>query len=241
MIYSKHRKKKTALKIQYLAKLSFRNEGDGLQVNQRQCCRPVPCSCDFTAVCPAWPHNAGGPQQVVHVFEPAGNGQVVTASAGYAGAGISELGRVLMPTQVKSWPTAVARVGLDAGTHYTLVMTDPYAPCRKDPKYREWHHFLVVNMKGNDISSGTVLSDYVGSGPPKGTGLHRYVWLVYEQKGPLKCDEPILSNRSGDHRGKFKVASFRKKYELGPPVAGTCYQAEWDDYVPKLYEQLSGK
>lgn len=72
-------------------------------------------------------------------------------------------------------------------------------------------------------------------------GLHRYVWLVYEQNGPLKCDEPILSNRSGDHRGKFKVASFRKKYELGPPVAGTCYQAEWDDYVPKLYEQLSGK
>ena len=72
-------------------------------------------------------------------------------------------------------------------------------------------------------------------------GLHRYVWLVYEQEGPLKCDEPILSNRSGDHRGKFKVASFRKKYEFGAPVAGTCYQAEWDDYVPKLYEQLSGK
>lgn len=35
---------------------------------------------------------------------------------------------------------------------------------------REWHHFLVVNMKGNDVSSGCVLSDYVGSGPPKGTG-----------------------------------------------------------------------
>ncbi|XP_011819793.1 PREDICTED: phosphatidylethanolamine-binding protein 1 [Mandrillus leucophaeus] len=96
-------------------------------------------------------------------------------------------------------------------------------------------------MKGNDISSGTVLSDYVGSGPPKGTGLHRYVWLVYEQARPLKCDEPILSSRSGDHRGKFKVAAFRKKYELGAPVAGACYQAEWDDYVPKLYEQLSGK
>ena len=25
-------------------------------------------------------------------------------------------------------------------------------------------------MKGNDVSSGCVLSDYVGSGPPKGTG-----------------------------------------------------------------------
>ena len=36
--------------------------------------------------------------------------------------------------------------------------------------FREWHHFLVTNMKGNDVGSGTVLSDYVGSGPPKGTG-----------------------------------------------------------------------
>uniref|UniRef100_A0A8C9DZX5 Phosphatidylethanolamine-binding protein 1 n=2 Tax=Phocoena sinus TaxID=42100 RepID=A0A8C9DZX5_PHOSS len=96
-------------------------------------------------------------------------------------------------------------------------------------------------MKGNDISSGTILSDYVGSGPSKGTGLHHYIWLVYEQDSPLKCDEPILSNQSGDHGGRFKVANFCKKYELGAPGAGTCYQAKWDDYVPKLYEQLSGK
>ena len=159
----------------------------------------------------------------------------------YGGAEVDELGKVLTPTQVKNRPTSITWDGLDPGKLYTLVLTDLGAPSRKDPKYREWHHFLVVNMKGNNISSGTVLSDYVGSGPPKGTGLHRQVWLVYEQEGPLKCDEPILSNRSGDHRGKFKVASFRKKYELGTPVAGTCYQAEWDDYVPKLYEQLSGK
>ena len=64
---------------------------------------------------------------------------------------------------------------------------------------------------------------------------------MYEQDKPLNCDEPILSNRSGDHRGKFKVAAFRKKYHLGAPGEGTCYQAEWDDYVHKLYEHLSGK
>ncbi|XP_053419940.1 phosphatidylethanolamine-binding protein 1-like [Nycticebus coucang] len=159
----------------------------------------------------------------------------------YFGAVVDELGKVLTPTQVKNRPTSITWDGLDPRKLYTLVLTDLDAPSRKDPKYREWHHFLVINMKGNDISSGTVLSDYVGSGPPKGTGLHCYVWLAYEQDKPLKCDEPVLSNRSGDHRGKFKVVSFRKKYHLGAPVAGTCYQAEWDDYVPKLYEQLSGK
>ncbi|XP_061043359.1 phosphatidylethanolamine-binding protein 1-like [Eubalaena glacialis] len=159
----------------------------------------------------------------------------------YGGTEVDKLGKVLTPTQVKNRPTSIAWDGLDPGKLYALVLTDPDAPSRKDPKYREWHHFLVVNVKGNDISSGTVLSDYVSSGPPKGTGLHRYIWLVYEQDRPLKCDEPILSNQSGDHRGKFKVENFRKKYVLGAPVAGTCYQAEWDDYVPKLYEQLSGK
>lgn len=75
--------------------------------------------------------------------------------------------------------------------------------------------------------------------PP--SGLHRYVWLVYEQPGNLSCSEPVLTNCSADSRGKFKIQSFRKKYNLGAPVAGTCYQAEWDDYVPKLYEQLAGK
>ncbi|XP_011910612.1 PREDICTED: phosphatidylethanolamine-binding protein 1-like [Cercocebus atys] len=88
----------------------------------------------------------------------------------YAGAALDELGKVLTPTQVKNRPTSISWDGLDSGKLYTLVLTDPDAPSRKDPKYREWHHFLVVNMKGNDISSGTVLSDYVGSGPPKGTG-----------------------------------------------------------------------
>ncbi|KAH0500818.1 Phosphatidylethanolamine-binding protein 1 [Microtus ochrogaster] len=159
----------------------------------------------------------------------------------YAGVEVDELGKVLTPTQVQNRHSSISWDGLDPGKLYTLVLTDPDSPSRKDPKFREWHHFLVVNMKDNDISSGKVLSDYVGSGPPSGTGLHSYVWLVYEQDKPLNCDEPILSNRSGDHRGNFKVVAFRKKYHLGAPVAGTCYQAEWNDYVPELYAQLSAK
>jgi len=47
--------------------------------------------------------------------------------------------------------------------------------------------------------------------------------------------------RSGENRGKFSIRQFAKKHSLGDPIAGNLYQAEWDDYVPKLYEQLSGK
>uniref|UniRef100_A0A8C5KHU9 Phosphatidylethanolamine-binding protein 1 pseudogene n=1 Tax=Jaculus jaculus TaxID=51337 RepID=A0A8C5KHU9_JACJA len=148
------------------------------------------------------------------------------------GVEVDELGKVLTPAQVKNRPSSISWDGLDPGKLYTLVLPDPDAPSRKDPKFREWHHFLVVSTKGNDIG---------GLWTSQRTGLHRHVWLVYERDKPLKCDEPILSNRSGDHRGKFEVAAFRKKYQLRTPLAGTCYQAEWDDYVPKLYEQLSGK
>ncbi|KAL6038727.1 hypothetical protein STEG23_008220 [Scotinomys teguina] len=84
----------------------------------------------------------------------------------YAGVEVNELGQVLTPTQVKNRPNNISWDGLDPGKLYTLVLTDLDAPSRKDPKYREWHHFLVVSMKGNDVSSGKVLSDYVGSGTP---------------------------------------------------------------------------
>lgn len=73
------------------------------------------------------------------------------------------------------------------------------------------------------------------------TGLHRYILLVYKQPdGKINFDEKRLTNRSGDNRGSFHIRDFAKKYKLGEPLAGNFFQAEYDDYVPKLYEQLSG-
>lgn len=88
------------------------------------------------------------------------------------------------------------------------------------------------------MSKGEVLSAYIGSGPPEGTGLHRYVFLLYKQPGKLTFDEPRLTNRSGEKRACFSIRKFAQKYKLGDPIAGNMYQAEFDDYVPILYKQL---
>lgn len=32
--------------------------------------------------------------------------------------------------------------------------SDPDAPSRAEPTFREWHHWLVVNIPGTDISKG---------------------------------------------------------------------------------------
>ncbi|XP_074114969.1 protein D2 isoform X1 [Cotesia typhae] len=147
-----------------------------------------------------------------------------------------DLGNDLTPTQVKDPPTV--HWDADSGSFYTLCMTDPDAPSRKQPTYREWHHWLVGNIPGNDVSKGEVLSAYIGSGPPQGTDLHRYVFLVYKQLQKLTFDEPRLTNRSGDNRAKFSISKFAEKYNLGAPIAGNFFQASYDDYVPILYKQL---
>ena len=72
-----------------------------------------------------------------------------------------------------------------AHIHYTALqmnmhcdwLTDPDAPSRSDPKWGEWRHWLVFNIPGNQLGKGDVWWTYIGSGPPKDTGLHRYVFL----------------------------------------------------------------
>ncbi|EDV99116.1 GH13213 [Drosophila grimshawi] len=159
-----------------------------------------------------------------------------SVSVEYDGGISVKAGMVLTPTQVKDQPCV--KWEADNSKLYTLCMTDPDAPSRKDPQFREWHHWLVGNIPGSDVAKGEVLSAYVGSGPPPETGLHRYVFLVYEQRRKLDFDEKRLPNNSGDGRGGFKIATFAKKYALGDPIAGNFYQAEYDDYVPILYKQL---
>lgn len=157
----------------------------------------------------------------------------------YPGGVKVEIGKELTPTQVKDRPT-VKWASKDT-EYYTLAMVDPDAPSRENPKFREWHHWLIGNIYGGDINKGEVLSDYIGSGPPKGTGLHRYVFLVYKQQEKCNFSNiPKLPNNSGDKRGKFSIGKFAQQFKLGPPIAGNFFVAKYDDYVPKLYAQLKG-
>ncbi|KAL3266886.1 hypothetical protein HHI36_011036 [Cryptolaemus montrouzieri] len=149
----------------------------------------------------------------------------------------AELGNILTPTQVKDMPKL--KWTADSNELYTLCMTDPDAPSREKPHIREWHHWLVGNIPGNDVMNGETLTGFVGSGPPKGTGLHRYVFLVYKQPKRITFNEGRIPNTTGDNRGCFSIRKFASKYNLGEPIAGNFYRAEWDDYVPTLYKQLN--
>lgn len=156
----------------------------------------------------------------------------------YGGTEISP-GVAKKPTEVKDKPTVV--IEQNPGEYHTLLFHDPDAPSRKDPKNGEYQHWVVMNITGNDIKTGDELTAYIGAGPPKGTGLHRYAFLLFKQnKGKLDTSGlPRIPYNSGQGRAKQKVRDIAKRFGL-ELVAGNFFQAEWDEYVPKLHEQLRG-
>lgn len=63
------------------------------------------------------------------------------------------------------------------------------------------------------------------------------VVLVFKQSGKLTFTDP-RQGLTATGRGGTNTRDLIAKYNLGNPVAGNFYQAEWDDYVPKLYAKL---
>ena len=71
--------------------------------------------------------------------------------------------------------------------------------------------------------------------------MHRYILLIFEQKGKLKFNEKFITKNERTGRPTLSIKSFAKKYKLGNPIAGNMYRAQFDDYVPILDMQLDGK
>jgi len=149
-------------------------------------------------------------------------------------------GSEFTPTELKDKPYVVGWK-TEPNALYTLILTDPDVPSRTDRKQGEFLHWLVVNIPGTDLAKGESYADYVGSGPPKGSGLHRYVYLVYKQPGHLKLDRPKADAHTAEGRFAFKAQEFAKSNRLGTPHAGNFYLAQYDDYVPNIHAQLGVK
>lgn len=53
-----------------------------------------------------------------------------------------------------------------------------------------------MNIPESDVSKGDEVVEYIGAGPPKGTGIHRYIYLIYKQpNGKIEHNEPRATNK----------------------------------------------
>jgi len=84
------------------------------------------------------------------------------------------------------------------GKYYTLVMLDPDAPSRKNPKFRSWLHWIVINIQSGSAKNGTEMFPYQPPTPPPGSGKHRYIFFLLPQEQRQKSVENVRDRANFD-------------------------------------------
>jgi len=136
------------------------------------------------------------------------------------------LGNELAPRSIRDKPTHLEWEH-EPGKLYTLMLVDPDAPARTAPIFRSYNHWLVANIPGNDIAKGLELREFHRSAPPRCTGLHRYLYLVWEQqRGP--------ATRHYTTRINFQPQDYATRHGL-KLVAGNWHQSQWDSSLPGAF------
>ncbi|XP_071435388.1 phosphatidylethanolamine-binding protein 4 isoform X2 [Pithys albifrons albifrons] len=112
----------------------------------------------------------------------------------------------------------------DKNKKYVLVMVDPDAPNRANPRHRYWRHWVVTDILGADLRAGKVkghvLSDYVRPSPPPHSGYHRYQFRLYQQP---EHKDISLSPKEKPSLGSWDLKGFVEDFGLGFPVASTQF------------------
>ncbi|KAF9533341.1 phosphatidylethanolamine-binding protein [Crepidotus variabilis] len=148
----------------------------------------------------------------------------------FAGVGELQPGQALVKEQSAPYPTVKVTPGNSSVTlngTYTLAMVDAEAPGSKLPE-GQTRHWLVngVKISGNDISnsSAVAVTDYAGPGPAAGSGVHRYVVVLYEQ--PANFSPPEALSKPGVPVQPFVFSDYVKNSNLGPLVAATYFTVQ---------------
>lgn len=159
------------------------------------------------------------------------------------GAGLlRKRGVTVAPTQVRDAPRLEWKAA-DASKHYAVLMLDPDAPRPDAPTARSFVHWAVVNIPGSELELGEVRRPYVGAFPPAGTGVHRYFFLLLEQRegqqdfGPGLPEAEWRSALDLDTRAGWDCSAFAREHGL-TPVGWHCFRAEYDAYALELMQTL---
>lgn len=158
------------------------------------------------------------------------------------------LGSTLRPGDAQEQPILqITPESEDDSKTYTVVLTDPDAPSRGDPKWSEFCHWIITDVKlpsleaittsataesmSIDLSKSREVIKYMGPAPPEKTGKHRYVFLLYRNPGSGgKLEGPSERKRWGNDESRKGVRQWADKYGLelvGMFLVGLKMSLEW--------------
>ncbi|XP_047941276.1 protein MOTHER of FT and TFL1-like [Salvia hispanica] len=141
----------------------------------------------------------------------------------YTAQKISINGGKVKPSSAAERPNV--RITGSPNNYYTLVMVDPDAPSPSEPTFREWLHWLVIDIpEGSDASEGMNRYDpkelmaYMGPQPP---WIHRHIFTAFRQAGLMETVKGKPAERV-----LFSTRQFASENQLGLPVAALYFNSQ---------------
>ncbi|KAM4715491.1 large ribosomal subunit protein mL38 [Anableps anableps] len=142
-------------------------------------------------------------------------------------------GNQLMPTEAASAP----RISFDAegGSLWTLLLTSPDEHLLDNEA--EYLHWLVGNIPGGAVQAGEELCHYLPPFPARGTGFHRYVYILFKQEKPISFWEDLRPSPCHSLVDRtFKTVDFYRKHQDDMTPAGLAFfQSQWDESVTNTF------
>uniref|UniRef100_A0A8C9DEH6 Large ribosomal subunit protein mL38 n=1 Tax=Prolemur simus TaxID=1328070 RepID=A0A8C9DEH6_PROSS len=104
----------------------------------------------------------------------------------------------------------------------------------------EYIHWLVTNIPSNRVAEGQETCPYLPPFPARGSGFHRFTFLLFKQDKPIDFSEDTrpspcyqLAQRT------FHTFDFYKKHQEAMTPAGLAFfQCRWDDSVTHTFHHL---
>ncbi|KAK1966768.1 PEBP-like protein [Colletotrichum sublineola] len=123
-------------------------------------------------------------------------------------------------------------------TRYILSMIGPDSPTREEPTERSVLHYLAANLtveqtNSQILSSALIMrnstpafADYMTPDPKSGSGMHRYVYLLYVQPEKLNKMGFDAMGMDMNKRKNLSLLQFRKQCGLSRPIGGTFFMVD---------------
>ncbi|XP_058061900.1 large ribosomal subunit protein mL38 [Anopheles bellator] len=158
-------------------------------------------------------------------------------------------GNLLKPTEAQSAPSVEfdgrfqfagpAKTGKNE-SWWSLLLTNPDGHFEDGEK--EYCHWFVGNIPDGDIKRGEVLMPYLQPFPPKGTGYHRHIFVLYKQDaGKIDFSGYKLSNPYSLPERTFRTLDFYRTHQERITPAGLAFfQCDWDATLPAFYHEKLG-
>lgn len=145
-------------------------------------------------------------------------------------------GNDVKPSEAQTPP--IVNYKAEPDTLWSLLLTNPDGHLTENGA--EYVHWFVGNIPGGDVSKGEVIVDYLQPIPPRGTGFHRYIFILYKQDekldySSLKKDAPCLAlNERTFHTYDF----YKARQDKITPAGLAFFQTDWDYTLTNFYHDV---